>query len=463
MERMSGQDATFIYTETSRTPFEIGTCLVIDTSAQEDGAGQLDRLREQLLTRLHLAPRLRQRVQRLPFDVHHPVWVDDDRFDIAYHVRQSRLPSPGTREQLTELLDRLLSTPLDHSRPLWEMYLVEGLQGGRSALFVKIHHAAADGLSGLQLLTALVDLEPEPDAGAHAPQPWSPQRRPGPVRLVAGAGLDLLRHPLAVPRGVARFGVDLASTVLTSRTPAEVIGASLAPPSPFNRRLSPRRTVRFFELDLDDVLAVRSAEGVKLNDVVLCVVGGGLRRYLERRCQPTKPSLITYLPVTTRTGGEGTGNHTSVVSARIGTDEPHPVIRLHRVADQTRAAKARAGGATPPLILDLAAVAGPAAGAMLERLAVAAGLTQRLRLAGNLIVSNVASIPVLVYVLGAPVEEVYPVGPITDGVALNFTLVSYEGRIGLSLLTDPSVMPDPEVLVDDCLAEWEELRGQVLG
>jgi diacylglycerol O-acyltransferase len=461
MERMSGQDATFLYTETSRTPFEIGTCLIIDTSDQPGGAEQVLRLRRQLLSRLHLAPRMRQRVQRLPFDVHHPVWVDDHRFDIDYHVRHSRLPSPGTRDQLTELLDRLLSTPLDHSRPLWEMYLVEGLEGGRSALFIKTHHAAFDGLSGFQLLTTLVDLEPDPPA-TEEPPPWRPHSRPSRLRLLVGAGMDVVRNPLGVPRGVARFGVDLASTLLTSRTPNEVLGASMAPPSPFNRRLSPRRSVRFFELDLEDVLKVRTVEGVKLNDVALCMVGGGVRRYLERRGIPTEPSLITYLPVTQRTGNEGAGNKTTVVSARIGTDEPHPVVRLHRVADQTRQAKARAEANNPPLILDIAAVTGPAAGAMLERLAVSAGLTQKLRLAGNLVVSNVASIPVKCWVLGAPIEEVYPIGPISDGVALNFTLISYDGRLGFSMLTDPSVIRDPEQLVADCLAEWESLREHVL-
>lgn len=457
---MSGQDATFIYTETSRTPFEIGTCLILDAQGVS-GAEQVARLREQMVQRFHLAPRMRQRVQRLPFDLHHPVWVDDHRFDIDYHVRQSRLPEPGTREELTRLLDRLLSTPLDHSRPLWEMYLIEGLEDGRSALFIKTHHAAMDGLSGFQLLTTLVDLEPE-RADPPRAEPWEPRRRPSAVRLVAGAGLDVLRNPLGVPRGVARFGVDLASTLLTSRTPTEVLGASMAPPSPFNRKLSPRRNVRFFELPLDDVQKVRTLEGVKVNDVALCIIGGGVRRYLERRGEVTSPSLITYLPVTQRSGKEGEGNYTTVVSVRIGTDESHPVIRLQSLADQTRAAKARAGASNPPLILDVAAVAGPAAGAMLERLAVSAGLTQRLRLAGNLVVSNVASIPVKVYVLGAPVEEVYPIGPVSDGVALNFTLLSYDGRVGFSMLTDPSVVLDAEQLVEDVLAEWEDLRKQVL-
>lgn len=458
MERLTGQDATFVYTETARTPFEIGTILVLDTRGQAGGEAQVHRLRDQLASRLHNAPRMRQRVQRVPFDLHHPVWVDDHRFDIEYHVRHSRLPGPGDRAELVRLVNRLLSTPLDHSRPLWELYLIEGLEDGRSAIFIKTHHAAFDGLSGLQVLTTLVDLEPEP-APEPLPPRWAPRGRPRPLGLVAHAALDLVRDPLAVPREVARLGTDLASTLLSTRTAADVLGASMAPPSPFNRRLTGRRSIQLFELDLDEVLRIKQAEDVKLNDVALCLVGGGLRRYLLRHGAPTEPSLVTYLPITLRQGGEGVGNSTSVVSARIGTDEPDPVARLHRLAEQTVAAKTRAAAKHPPLILDVAALAGPGFGALVERLAVGARLTEVLRLAGNLVVSNVASIPTQVYALGALIEEVYPIGPITDGVGLNFTLLSYRDKLTFTMLTEPEVVPDPEVLVADCIAAFEELSA----
>lgn len=463
MERLSGQDATFLYTETRRTPFEIGTCLILDTRGHETGEASRVRLRDQLATRLHLAPRMRQRVLRVPLDLHHPVWVDDDHFDLDYHVRRGLLPSPGTPDQLRGFVNEVLSRPLDHGRPLWELYLIDGLEEGRSALLIKTHHAAFDGLAGFQVLTALVDLEPTPDPDLHRPQPWSAERAPSTMSLLLGAGVDLAREPLAVPRGVGRLVRDLVATTTTTRTPAEVLGASMAPPSLFNDRLSNRRSVHFFEVSLNEVLAVKQAAGVKLNDVALAMVGGGLRRYLDRHDHPTTPSLVTYLPVTLRSGGEGAGNHTTVVSAHIGTDVADPLERLASLAAQTRSAKERAGGSEPPLILDISAVTGPAVGAFLERLAVAVRTTEILRLAGNLVVSNVASVPFPLFALGASVESVYPIGPISDGVALNFTLLSYEGSLCFSMLTDPTVVTDHERLLEDCLESWAELRSAVLG
>lgn len=463
MERLSGQDATFLYTETSRTPFEIGSCLILDTRGQSAGEAQRLRLRDQLAERLHLAPRMRQRVHRVPLDLHHPIWADDDHFDLDYHVRRVDAPVPGGPAELRACIDEILSRSLDHDRPLWEAYLIEGLAEGRSALLIKTHHAAYDGLSGFQVLTTLVDLEPEPGPIPAPAQSWAPETSPGPLSLLLGAGMDLAKEPLAVPRGVGRLVRDLLATAVTSRSPVEVLGASMAPPSPFNTRLSAQRSVRFFELPLADVMAVKDAAGVKLNDVALSMIGGALRRYLDRHQHPVSPSLITYMPVTQRSGGEGLGNHTSVVSAELGTDLDDPVARLESLAAQTRAAKERAGSSSPPLILDISAVTGPAMGSFLERLAVATRTTELLRLAGNLVVSNVANVPFALYVLGAAVESVYPVGPISDGVALNFTLISYQDRIGFSMLTDPTVVSDADELVADCLEAWDEPRSAVVG
>ncbi|MEI2711882.1 MAG: wax ester/triacylglycerol synthase family O-acyltransferase [Nocardioides sp.] len=462
MERLSGADATFIYTQTRRTPAEIGTCLILDTSDDPDGLERLATLRARMLAKMHQVPRMRMRYQRVPFDVHHPAWVDDDRFDIDYHVRQAQLPGPGTREQLLELLDRLLSSPLDNSRPLWEMYLISGLEHGRSVLFIKTHHASVDGMSGFQLLTTLVDLAPEPeDIGA--PEPWTPARRPGSIGMLWNAGIDHLKDPLAVPRGVARLTTDLASTLFSTRSASEVLGASMAPQSPFNRKLSSRRFVRFFELDLAGVLAVKNAAGVKVNDVAIGLIGGGLRRHLERIGHPTDPSLVTYLPVTLGTGAETAGNKTTVVSARVGTDEPDAAARIASVAAQTKEAKERAAVNNPPLILDVASVAGPAFGAALERLAVATRVTEIFRLAGNLAISNVASIAFPLFSLGAPVEEIYPIGPISDGMGLNFTLLTYRDKVRFSMVTDPTVIADPDSVIEDCLTEWESMRAKVLG
>ena len=453
---MTGADATFIYTETPRTPAEIGSLLVLDAGGQH-AQDRLTVLRERLQARLHLAPRMRQRVQRVPFDLHHPVLVDDEDFSIEHHVQGHVVDPPGSWAEVSEVVDALMSTPLSRSHSLWEMHLIEGLADGRAAILVKTHHASVDGMAGMQALTALVDLEADPAPLDGAPD-WSPAPSPGPVGLLAGATLDLAKTPFAVPRAIGRLATDLVSP----RGPAEVLGASMAPPSPFNRRLTNDRCVRFFSVDLDEVLAVKDAAGAKVNDVALCLIGGGLRRFLERAGHPVDPSMVVYLPMTQGTGEESSGNHTTVVSARIGTDQGDPVERLHAIADQTRAAKERAGGANPPLILDISAVTGPALGAVVERLAVALRVTELFRLAGNLAVSNVVSIPVPLYALGSQVVEVYPIGPISDGMGLNATLLSYEGQLAFSVLSDPSVVDDVDALVDDCIDAWVELRDAVL-
>lgn len=462
MERMDGADATFIYTETDRAPGNIGACLVLD------GTG--DDLHESLLERLRhhtsIDPLYRRRLHRVPLDLHHPVWAEDPDFASDNHVARQDVGPDG----LATCVAQLMGMPLPHDRPLWHVTLVEGLDGGRSALVIRTHHAAVDGVAGISLLTHLLDLDEESsrrhfadaapaeagesDGGSETAYGGS---EPTTLELVVDAGRDLLRDPLRQARTAADLVRDLATSVAPGRRgPAEVLGASIAPATPFNVGLCGRRSVRMVSLDLGVATTMRAAAGVTINELVLALVAGMLRRYLANRDALPEQPLVCYLPMTT--GAQDHGNNTTVIPVRLATDEPDARRRVELVAVESKAAKGRATGESKPLILDVSALTGPALGALMERTAVAMGLTQRLRLAGNVVVSNVARVPVPLWSSGARVVDFFPIGVLTDGAGLNVTYLSYEDRLQVSVMADAEAVPDIDVMVADLEDEWAGLQ-----
>ncbi len=456
MERMHGADATFIYTENQHSTFEICSLMMLDTSQRPDGQARFETVRERLEAKLHLAPMFRHVVRRVPFDAHHPVWVEDDQFDIDYHLRLVALPAPGAQDELHDLLGRLLSRPLDHSRPLWELYLIEGMAGGRSAVFFKAHHAAVDGVAGFEVLAQLVDLEADPPMSD--PEPWKPAPRPSDLRLLVDAGIDHLKDPFKTAKAAVGLATDLANSWRPGHRPAhEVLGAAMAPPSPFNVNLTGQRQIRFMAIPLEEVKAVKGQ--AKVNDVLLALIGGGLRRYLVEEDALASESLLSLLPISIRTGTEeSAGNMTTALSVELGTDEPDPHVRLQRIAKETAAAKERAKHAALPVIMDIAKFTGPPLASLLERVGVMTGMTARLRLAGNVAISNVANIDFPVFSAGSPVINMFPIGPLADGAGLNFTVLSYENTFYMSMLSDFAAVPDPDRLIAHVQDEWAAFK-----
>ena len=459
MQRLTGADATFLYGETANSRMEVASVVVGDATGLPRGEELLEHSRAYLEPRLHLAPLLRRRLVRVPLALDHPVWIEDPDFDLEFHVRNAALPAPGTMDQLGDLVGRILSRPLDQSRPLWELYVVEGLDGGdRIAVVIKTHHAAVDGVAGFELLTSLIDFEADAAPPPPPERPWEPDPVPTDVELVAGATANLVRQPirgLKAARRVAKAAVQ--SRRRTGSATTGLVGSGGAPPTPFNGSLGPHRRVRFLDLSLTHAKTIKEAAGVKLNDVVLAAVGGGLRRYLERHeALPVEP-LVAFVPVSTREDGDGDANRTAMVHVPLATDLADPGVRLKTIATDAAEAKGLHAEVGPSFLVDISELSGPAVARAAFRLGEITRINERARIGGNVVVSNIPGSPVPLWTAGARIDRIYPLGPLADGSGLNITLLSYLDTLGFGFVADREMVPDLDDLVDDVAAAFGEL------
>jgi diacylglycerol O-acyltransferase / wax synthase len=342
MERMSGLDASFLYFETPNMHMHVVGVIVFDPStAGEDYS--IERVKEMLRSRLHLVPQFRRKLAPVPFNLHHPVWVEDADFDLDYHVRRIGCPAPGTERELGEIVGDVASRPLDRSRPLWEMYVVEGLANGHMAAIAKMHHCTIDGVSGANLMVHLFDLQPQPDSEPQA-EPWEPEKMPSDFERLAHAAVSRLSTPLNIVRVVPQTARSVLGIVRRRRGGGEGGMATpfSAPRTNFNKPITPHRRTAFVTTSLAEVKEIKNAFGSTVNDVVLAIVSGALRRYLEGRGElPAKP-LVATCPVSVRTEEEKAAVGTNKVSAlmtSLHSDKADPVERLRAIADQNRGAK----------------------------------------------------------------------------------------------------------------------------
>src|SRR5439155_21521961 len=305
MERLGPQDASFLYLETPNVHQHVGGVAVLDPSTSPRGTLVYDDLVRVISSRLHLAPRFRQKVLFPPLPVSRPVWVDDPDFDLSFHLRRAALPSPGSRRELIDYVQRVISRPLDRTKPLWEAYLVEGLEDGLVAVVTKVHHAMVDGLAAIDLASALFDFSPEPQI--LTPPRWKPERTPDSLELLADALFDEIAHPiqglaelaqrtLATPSRVARQAGELVGGLL------QILGGGMiAPSSPFNRRVGPNRRFAMADAPVQTFKDVKNALGGTVNDVVLATVAGALYRLLRHRKEPTRGRVLrAMVPVSVR-------------------------------------------------------------------------------------------------------------------------------------------------------------------
>jgi len=470
MQQLTGLDAAFLALETANTTGHVGGVCMLDPREAPQPL-DLARLTEVLAERLPLVPVLRRKLLNVPLGLDQPYWVDDPDFDIEYHIREIALPRPGSEAQLTEQVARLHARPLDRSRPLWEIYLITGLAKGRCAVYTKIHHSAIDGVSGAELLTVLLDLSPD---GRELPpsEPFVPARPPGLVTIATLAAARLAIRPVQsvrIANEMVRVLPTLAPSVGTlvggalglNRGDGEVIPtttAGRAPATPFNRPITPHRRVAFRSMDLDVVKAVKNAYGVSVNDVVLAVCAGALRRWLADHEALPKAPLIAMIPVSVRDpASKGTlGNKVSAMLAMLPTNLHDPEKRLETAHAATQIAKAQQAAIPQGLVDQISDFAVPALTARAARVVFATGLLHRLP-PFNVTISNVPGPNVPVYLCGAKLLAHYPLSVITAGQGLNITLVGYLGRLHFGLTSCRELGPDLDTLASHLVDELELL------
>jgi diacylglycerol O-acyltransferase len=444
MERLSGLDASFLYLETPEAPLQVAIVAVLDTSLMPGGYS-FDKIVSVIASRVHLMPPFRRRLREVPFNLDHPVWVDDPHFDIVHHIRQVALPAPGGLRELAAMAGRIFSTPLDRSRPLWEAWVIEGLEHGRVALLTKVHHAAVDGASGAGLLVHLFDLAR--DTPATTPQALPPKNPvPSDQELVRGAIRSRLEKPQKFVRLVRHTAQAVSGLIQRQRDPDATHGATplTAPRTHFNAAVTAKRDVAFVRVPLEDIKTIKRAFGTTVNDVVLAICAGALRRYLLGRNALPRDSLIAVVPISVRAEGEEDRitNRLSALFTSLATNVENPVERLRAIQNVTRGAKETYHAIGAEMLQNWAEFAAPNTFHLAARFYTRFRLADRHRPVHNVVISNVPGPPVPLYFAGATVVAAYALGPVMQGAGLNVTVMSYHGSVDFGFTVSADLVPD---------------------
>ena len=457
MDRLSSLDSWFLHLEREIQQLHVGSALLF-----EGPSPSLAQLTAAIESRLDLLPRYRKRVLRVPLDLGRPVWADDPRFRIGDHVRQVTLPRPGTEDSLRELAARLMSEHLDLSRPLWETWLVNGLDGGRWALINKTHHAMIDGISGADIVAMLLDRDPKAAEARPAPA-WIPGAEPSPVRLAAAALSDLARTPFEVGHVLAR--ALRTPRRFTKETATELYGLALAgekvvwPESVLDGPIGPRRRWGWARADLAEVKKVKNSLGGTVNDVILAAIAGGFRALLTARGEPVDGRTVrTMVPVSMRTAEEhGTmGNQVSAVFADLPVGISNPTERLAAVTSQLSSLKSSGMAIGVDTMLAAADLMPGTLFSLGARLA--ARLPQR---AISTVTTNVPGPQVPMYLLGRRMTELFPYIPLGADIRITIGVASYAGRLTCGVTGDYDAVPDLQVLCDGIETATQELVALV--
>jgi diacylglycerol O-acyltransferase / wax synthase len=462
--RLSALDASYLYLEEPTTPMHVGS---VATLRRPRTGLDYDALVELIEQRLSLVPRFRKKVLHVPGHLARPVWVDDPDFDITYHVRRSALPKPGTEQQFTDLVARLMSRPLDHTRPLWEIYLVEGLQKGRVALVTKTHQAMVDGAGTIDIGQVL--LEPTSTPREAEENLWMPEPEPGRTQLVLDAVAEAVQRPGELVENVRSAALDAAATVqkvagaLGGLASAVRAAATPAPGSPLNVPISTQRRFTMARTELEDYRKVRRTHDGTVNDVVLAVVAGALRSFLLCRGEPvtSRTTIRALVPLSVRDDEMATNGETPKVSAYLidlPVGEPNPVVRLHHISHAMRWHKESGQSVAADTLVRLTGFAPPTLHALGAR--AASSFSRRLF---NVVITNVPGPQVPLYVCGARMMEMFPVVPLAKQQALAIGVTSYDGGVYYGLNADRDAMSDVDVLAASVHEAVEELVGTVSG
>ena len=476
MEQLSGLDGGFLAMETRSVFGHVGSVCIVDATVSRGVEPRLtfEHLTRVIASRLPLVPLFRRRLVTVPFGLDHPYWIDDPDFDIEFHVRELALPAPGNDRQLSDQVARLHARPLDRTRPLWELYLITGLSGGRAAIYSKIHHAAIDGVSGGDILGAVLDVSPD---GRELPvaEVFEGEQPPDPRWLLARSAVALARQPVQV----IRVAADLARSIpvfanaigpplaqrLTGKDNTDLLSQSglRAPRTPFNAPVSPHRRWAFADLALEDVKKLRGSfdgGGLTVNDVVMALCAGALRRWLQLHNVLPDAPLVAAVPVSVRTEDEKGkyGNRVSMMLAALPTNLSDPGERLGAMHEAMRAAKDQHGAISASLLADVSQFAMPALANQAWRLSARLRLFERVN-PFNLFISNVPGPNVPLYLGGAELLAYYPVSALVDGQGLNITVMSYRGNLYFGLVACRELVPDLDVMAGFLSDELDALNS----
>jgi diacylglycerol O-acyltransferase len=453
-DRLSALDASFLAQEGSNSHMHIGAVTLF-----EGPAPSYREFTNHIRGRLHLVPRYRQKLAVPPLETGRPLWIDDPNFNLDYHVRHTALPAPGSEEQLRNLAARIHSQQLDRSKPLWECWLVQGLEDNRFALIFKTHHALVDGVGGVDLATVLFDLGPVPQEVPHEGEPWVPQPEPSAAQLASRGLVSLATAPLELAARAVSAASRPQETLEVAREAVEGIaevawaGLNPAPESPLNVPIGPHRRLAFVRGDLADFKLVKDAFGGTVNDVVLTAVAGGLRRWLQSRGVRVEGlELRGLVPVSIRSDDHRSamGNRIAAMRAPLPVYIEDPVARLRAVRQAMDGLKESKQAVGAEVLASLEQFAPPTILAQASRLNFSTRLF-------NLLVTNVPGPQFPLYILGRELQDLYPVAFLPRDHALAVAIMSYNGRIDFGLLADYDALPDLDELGEHLEAARDEL------
>jgi len=465
-EDLSGQDSRFVYLEKPTTPMHIGSVGIYDPSTAPGGFVRFKEILRHVESRLDKARSFRQKLVRVPFDLDHPYWVEDANFDIEYHIRHLALPQPGDWRQLCIQVARLQARPMDLSRPLWEFNIIEGLDNipgipkGSFALMAKVHHAAIDGMSGVELSAAVHDIEPKA-VQENVKSNWKPESDPALGEMLFRTWLNSVKQPVQFAKtrantipAVARLGKEIAGVYLT------VKNATMAPQTKLNGKVTSHRVWDGAVFQLADIRSIKDRlEGATVNDVILTIIGGGLRKYLRQHDDLPKQSLSAMAPISVRAEGEkdALGNLVSAMVVPLGTHIEDPAERLRFIHKETKNSKAMTNAVGARTLTDYSQLLPAALAGLAARLYTRLGVSNLHSPVFNVVATNVPGPRVPLYFAGAKMVRMMGTGPVFDGMGMINAIYSYGTDIAIAFTADRDMVPDPAVYAAALQEAFDEL------
>jgi diacylglycerol O-acyltransferase / wax synthase len=483
MRQLTSLDAQFLGVESAKTYGHVAGFGIYDPSSAPGGKLELADLCRNVSERLHLLPPFRWKLVEVPFGIDLPYWVEDPDFDIDFHIRDTAVPPPGDDRQVAETLARIFARPLDRSHPLWELYLIHGIRGGRVGVLTKVHHSVVDGVSGNEILTILLDQSPEGREIDPPPGDEAGERVPGDLEMLARGLLGVPRQPVRALRSLPALpsitdvpganafpgvptisrGLSYARRLLGSEEPGVLEVTTARPPrTSFNGPVSAHRRFSFGSVSLDSVKAIKDELGITVNDVVVALVTTALREWLIDRDELPEKPLVSAVPVSVRSEEQvGTfGNRIGMMIVPIPTNEPDPRARLMRTHELLKSAKERHRALPANLLTDATSFIPPAVLARAARTTI--DVLGRTRPPVNLVISNVPGPREPLFLSGARLDAYFPASVVVDGVGLNITVMSYRDHMDFGIVSDRDQVPDVWPLLESCRDALDEFETAVL-